>query len=259
MNSPKVWLTTFMAVSAVVIMAPAGTGQNTGGRGYNPSTETTVKGTVEEVKQLPMRGGPGGTHVTLKTDKGVLDVHLGPSAFLAERHFEISKGDQIEVTGSKMSIDGTEALVAREVKKGSQVLTLRNANGIPLWSGGPMGRGGMGPGMGRGMGMGRPGMGMGRGMGPGMGNMATGTSAQSSGSEIFAARCAQCHYADRAEKKIGPGMKGIFEQKKLANGKAATEANIRALIEHGAEGMPGYAKILSKQQLDELIGYLKTL
>lgn len=111
---------------------------------YDPKTEVTVKGTIEEVQHMmpatppPGRGrmaGMGGTHIKIATEKGTLDVHLGPSAFLAEKKFTLSKGDAVEITGSRVKIQGNDALIAREITKGSEKLVLRDANGIPLWSG----------------------------------------------------------------------------------------------------------------------------
>ena len=127
-----------IAVAAALIMpsaaaqVPRGTGRGT--PNYNRSTEVTVTGTVEQVRQLARGSGWGGTHLILKTDNGTLDVHLGPSSFLAEQHFSFAKGDRIEVTGSKVKYAGTDALLAREVKKDGKVLTLRDPNGIPEWS-----------------------------------------------------------------------------------------------------------------------------
>ncbi|MCL5005113.1 MAG: hypothetical protein M1404_01155 [Acidobacteria bacterium] len=113
-------------------------GPGPGGRAriYNPATETTVKGTVEEVKTISGRHGWNGTHLTLKTADKTFDVHLGPAAFLKEKGFSFAKGDQIEVTGSKTEYGGSEAIIAREVKKGDKKLVLRNEQGIPQWSGG---------------------------------------------------------------------------------------------------------------------------
>jgi mono/diheme cytochrome c family protein len=156
----------FLAANLGMAAPQQSTGMNRGMLHYNPATETTLKGTVEEVKRFTPGGGWTGTHVVLKTDKGPVDVHMGPSSFLAEKQFTLAKGDQIEVTGSETKYNGTEVLIARQVKKGNQVLTLRNANGVPLWSGRE--RSSMGPGMGSGMGRGMGGM-MGAGMGPGMG------------------------------------------------------------------------------------------
>lgn len=117
-----------------------------GSRMYNPSTATTVNGTVEQVRTVS-RGGWGGIHLDLETESGALDVHLGPSAFLSSKGFQFAKGDQVQVTGSKVSFKGHEAIVAREVKKGDKVLVLRNDQGVPEWSGA---RRGGGHGMGRG-------------------------------------------------------------------------------------------------------------
>jgi DNA/RNA endonuclease YhcR with UshA esterase domain len=107
-----------------------------GMRNYDPSTETTVKGTVEEVKQVSGQHGWNGTHLRLRTEAGQMDVHAGPSSYIAAQGFSFAKGDQIEVLGSKVKLGGSEALIAREIKQGDKTLVLRNAQGIPQWSGG---------------------------------------------------------------------------------------------------------------------------
>lgn len=108
---------------------------------YDPATEITVQGIVEEVLQIsgPMEGmgrmhSMGGTHLSLKTDKETLDVHIAPSHFLEQSKFAFAKGDQVEITGSKVKVQGSEAFLAREVKKGDKALTLRDARGVPRWS-----------------------------------------------------------------------------------------------------------------------------
>jgi hypothetical protein len=101
---------------------------------YNPATESTVKGTVEAVNQVTGRRGWGGTHLQLKTESETLDVHVGPSWFLSQNKMAFAKGDQIEVTGSKVKFANTDALLAREITKGEQKLTLRNERGFPVWS-----------------------------------------------------------------------------------------------------------------------------
>ena len=79
--------------------------------------------------------GMGGVHLTLTTKDGSKDVHLGPSTYLAEKKFTMHKGDTLEITGSLVKMGGAEAVIAREVKKGSETLVLRDKNGKPLWSG----------------------------------------------------------------------------------------------------------------------------
>lgn len=127
----------WLAFMAAVLFAsvPVALAQR-GMRNYDPSTETTVKGTVEEVKQVTGKHGWNGTHLLLKTEAGQLDVHVGPSSYVAGQGFTFAKGDQIEVLGSKVKMGSSEALIAREIKKGDKTLVLRNAQGIPEWSGG---------------------------------------------------------------------------------------------------------------------------
>ena len=106
-----------------------------GMRNYDPKTEVTVKGTVEDVQEQTGRHGGKGTHLLLKTESGALPVHVGPSGYIAKKQFSFAKGDQITVLGSKVTIAGKETLLAREVTKEGKTLVLRNPQGIPEWSG----------------------------------------------------------------------------------------------------------------------------
>lgn len=115
--------------------AQMGPGPGARARMYNPATQTTITGTVEGVKTVAGRHGWHGTHLMLKTGEKTLDVHLGPESFLKAKGFSFAKGDQVEVVGSKVNYKGGEAVVAREVKKGGETLVLRDAQGIPQWSG----------------------------------------------------------------------------------------------------------------------------
>src|SRR5438477_9926577 len=78
------------------------------------------------------------------------------------------------------------------------------------------------------------------------------------GKEVFE-QCGVCHNADSDEKKMGPGLKGLFKKDKLNNGKKISEATIRTQIDEGGKGMPAYKDMLSDQEKDDLIAYLKTL
>jgi cytochrome c len=78
------------------------------------------------------------------------------------------------------------------------------------------------------------------------------------GQEVFQ-QCGVCHNADSTEKKMGPGLKGLFQNEKLTNGKKPTEANVRAQIDEGGNGMPAYKEMLSDEEKDNVIAYLKTL
>lgn len=79
------------------------------------------------------------------------------------------------------------------------------------------------------------------------------------GKDVFESNCSVCHNADSTEKKMGPGLKGLFKKDKLANGKKPTEANIKAIINAGGNGMPSYADMLTDAEKADVIAYLKTL
>jgi mono/diheme cytochrome c family protein len=78
------------------------------------------------------------------------------------------------------------------------------------------------------------------------------------GKETFE-QCAACHSADTAEKKVGPSLMGLFKKAKLHSGKALNEANVKAVINAGGNGMPPYADLLSDAEKADLMAYLKTL
>jgi hypothetical protein len=129
------------------VWAQPGMGQGPGqGRGwgagdpysqmYNPKTVETLSGEVVSVaKFTPGRKMSYGVHFTLKTDKETIPVHLGPSWYMEKQAVTIAPGDKVEVTGSRITYQGQPAIVAQEVKKGGQVLKLRDANGVPAWAG----------------------------------------------------------------------------------------------------------------------------
>ena len=85
------------------------------------------------------------------------------------------------------------------------------------------------------------------------------------GAQVFEEDCSICHYADRTDTKLGPGMKGLFKNQLLpASHKPATEENVRAQITKGDPHgkpmpMPAFGDQLNSRQMDDLLAYLKTL
>jgi mono/diheme cytochrome c family protein len=71
--------------------------------------------------------------------------------------------------------------------------------------------------------------------------------------------CAVCHNPDSDEKKMGPGLKGLYKKDKMLNGKKPTDSTVRTRIDEGGGGMPGYKDMLSDADKDDLVAYLKTL
>lgn len=79
------------------------------------------------------------------------------------------------------------------------------------------------------------------------------------GKEIVTEQCGVCHNLDNDEKKMGPALKGLFKHAKLKNGKPVNEANVKAIINAGGNGMPPYDDMLSADEKANVIAFLKTL
>lgn len=125
---------TVVAVPLVFSQVGSGGGRGEGARMYDRATELTLKGTVEDVKQPTGQKGWPGTHLTLKSNLGTFDVHVGPTSYISSQQFALAKGDTIEVIGSKVNVRGQDALLARQITKDGKVLILRDEQGFPLWS-----------------------------------------------------------------------------------------------------------------------------
>lgn len=117
-------------------------GSGTAGKGgaarfFDPKSVETLKGSVEQVQRGPlMEGGKGNVvRLTLKTDKETLLVVLGPSFFVDQQPVKLAVGDQVEVKASRLTTARGTFMNAVEVKKGDQVLKLRDERGNPLWGG----------------------------------------------------------------------------------------------------------------------------
>jgi hypothetical protein len=123
-------------------MGPAGLGAIN----LNPKDLTTVKGVVEAgeapqpLSRRSRRQMAMHYSVSLKTDTGVITVHLGPSWYLNQKNFVPQPGERLEVKGWKITRNNQPMIVAKEIKSGGKALTLRDDQGIPAW-----GRRGGGP------------------------------------------------------------------------------------------------------------------
>ena len=105
-------------------------------RMYDPKTVETISGEVTAVDRItPMKGMSGGVHMNVKTDKETISVHLGPGWYLENQDVRIEAKDKVEVKGSRIAFGGKPAIIAAEVKKGNELLKLRDDQGFPVWSG----------------------------------------------------------------------------------------------------------------------------
>ena len=139
MNSAR-WNRLPAGVAAVLILLASASFAQQGARGsrmYDPKTVETVKGEVVSVEKVPSPQGKGyGVHLTLKTEKETLSIEVGPGWYIEKQPVKIEAKDILEIRGSRVMSQGKPAIIAAEIKKGDQILKLRDGNGIPAWSGG---------------------------------------------------------------------------------------------------------------------------
>lgn len=77
----------------------------------------------------------------LNTDTETVEIHLGPPAFLDDQKVEISEGDTLEVTGSRVTFGESHVVLARQIRTGNATWMLRDVAGRPRWSGATAARG----------------------------------------------------------------------------------------------------------------------
>jgi len=105
-------------------------------RMFDPATMETLSGEVLSVDSLtPLNGMGPGIHLMVRSDVETISVHLGPAWYIGGQDVRIETGDTLGVTGSRIEFQGKPAIIASEVKKGDEVLKLRDERGIPVWSG----------------------------------------------------------------------------------------------------------------------------
>ena len=79
------------------------------------------------------------------------------------------------------------------------------------------------------------------------------------GQDLFKANCFVCHYHDRSDTKVGPGLLKLFKNPRLPLSELPTsEKTIRARIINGGDKMPPF-KHLKEEEINDIIDYLKAL
>jgi hypothetical protein len=130
-----------LGVLAFLMAVPAGAQQQVpppapkASKLYNPQAVETLTGKVTAVNRQAAKkaGRPERVTLILQTDPGLVKVHLGPADYLDQQALKLAPGDQVEVKGVRVNRLKAPTLIAGEVRKGDQVLKLRDdATGRPL-------------------------------------------------------------------------------------------------------------------------------
>lgn len=82
---------------------------------------------------------------------------------------------------------------------------------------------------------------------------------QATGRHIYDQRCGMCHEAYSSKPLRGPSLQGLFKKPYMPSGTPANDDRVREVIELGRSKMNGFGRVLSPQQIDDLMAYLHTL
>jgi len=87
---------------------------------------------VSSVLTEPSPGMIMGSHLLLATASGEVDASLGRFGLLGKGALSVAAGQQVEVTGIMKTLMEKQVFVARTLKVGEQVYTMRNQHGIQI-------------------------------------------------------------------------------------------------------------------------------
>ena len=124
---------------ALLLLLVFGVGAAPGGDASAPHAEPeniiTLKGTVTGITKGPLRQGGKAMMVrlTLKTARETLQVVLGPAPYVDNQALKLAVGDELEVRALRVITPRGTFIDALEVKKGDQVMVLRDDQGAPVW------------------------------------------------------------------------------------------------------------------------------
>jgi len=134
----KTLLLAEMLLAAWVMIPPPACAQEENSREsvpeYDVSKETRFQGVIAEVKDriCPISRGVG-SHLTVKVDEKVYEVHVAPVKFVKMYGAAFQRGETVEIVGVMTRFQGTEAILPREIRRGNQGLVFRDEKGGPIW------------------------------------------------------------------------------------------------------------------------------
>jgi hypothetical protein len=101
---------------------------------YDVSKETRFQGVIDEVKDriCPISRGVG-SHLTVKIDGKVYEVHVAPVKFVKMYGAVFQRGESVEIVGVMTKFLGVDAILPREIRHGHQGLVFRDEKGRPIW------------------------------------------------------------------------------------------------------------------------------
>lgn len=136
---PRPGIVLALLLAGIAARATAQPGSHT--HAFTPLPESTVAGIVQSVDYGPQ--GPceacfacdrcQGAHLVLRKGGERVEVHLAPAWYLDRCGYELEPGEVVAVTGTRIALGRGHGVLAREVRRGDEVMKFRDEHGLPLW------------------------------------------------------------------------------------------------------------------------------
>ncbi len=83
---------------------------------------------------------------------------------------------------------------------------------------------------------------------------------QAEGRKLYDNYCGRCHEPYSSRGKQGPGLKGVFKSQYLSlSGLPANDERMTDIVKYGRAKMEGFGRVMTDQQIKDLLAYLHTL
>jgi mono/diheme cytochrome c family protein len=83
---------------------------------------------------------------------------------------------------------------------------------------------------------------------------------QAEGRKLYDNYCDRCHEPYSSHGKKGPSLKGVFKQQYLSlSGLPANDDRVADIVKFGRAKMEGFGRVMTDQQIKDLLAYLHTL
>jgi len=101
------------------------------GAAYDVARERVITGKIVQYSASSTTP-PLGAHISLQTSSGTIDVHAGNAKVIQASNISLQAGDSVSITGETVQFGNSNVFVARLIQQGSQSVTVRSKNGVPL-------------------------------------------------------------------------------------------------------------------------------
>jgi mono/diheme cytochrome c family protein len=83
---------------------------------------------------------------------------------------------------------------------------------------------------------------------------------QAEGRKLYDNYCDRCHEPYSSRGKKGPSLKGVFKKQYLSlSGLPANDERMTDIVKYGRSKMEGFGRVMTDQQIKDLLAYMHTL